>query len=42
VEVVREMVNMIDTMRTFESLQKAMTTSKEADDKVIRQVGSYT
>ncbi|MFP4168561.1 MAG: flagellar basal-body rod protein FlgF [Desulfonatronovibrionaceae bacterium] len=42
VEVVREMVNMIDTMRTFESLQKSMTTSKEADDKVIRQVGSYT
>ena len=42
VEIVREMVNMIDTQRSFEALQKVMTTSKEIDDKVIQKVGTYT
>ncbi|MBT8763783.1 flagellar basal-body rod protein FlgF [Desulfohalobiaceae bacterium Ax17] len=40
VEVVQEMVSMIDTMRTFESLQKVMTSSQEEDQKVIREVGT--
>ncbi|WP_457570518.1 flagellar basal-body rod protein FlgF [Desulfovulcanus sp.] len=40
VEVVQEMVGMIDTLRTFESLQKIMTTTQEEDQKVIREVGT--
>ncbi|HCO11662.1 MAG TPA: flagellar basal-body rod protein FlgF [Desulfonauticus sp.] len=40
VQVVEEMVSMIDTLRTFESLQKAMTISQEEDQKAIRDVGT--
>lgn len=40
VQVVEEMVNMIDTLRTFESLQRAMTSSQEEDQKAIRDVGT--
>ena len=40
VEVVQEMVGMIDTLRTFESLQKIMTSTQEEDQKVIREVGT--
>jgi len=42
VEVVPEMVRMIETLRTFEALQKTMQSSKEQDDQVIRKVGSTT
>lgn len=40
VQVVEEMVNMIETLRAFEAMQKTMQSSKEQDDKVILQVGS--
>ncbi|WP_028575773.1 flagellar hook-basal body protein [Desulfonatronovibrio hydrogenovorans] len=40
VEVVYEMVNMISTMRNFEALQKAMTTTHEKDQQLIRDVGT--
>ncbi len=42
VEVVKQMVNMVDTMRNFESLQRVMKNSREADEKVTRQVGTVT
>jgi flagellar basal-body rod protein FlgG len=36
VEVVEEMVNMIETQRTYEAYQKVMTNSNELDSKAIR------
>lgn len=39
VEVVSEMVNMIDTHRTFEAYQKVMHTTQQANQKVISEVG---
>lgn len=40
VDIVREMTDMIATTRTFESLQKAMTTYDGMNEKLINQVGS--
>ncbi|UIJ39052.1 flagellar basal-body rod protein FlgF [Desulfobaculum bizertense] len=39
VEIVTEMVNMIETQRSFEAYQKTMTTAKETDSKAINSVG---
>ncbi|NJB66986.1 flagellar basal-body rod protein FlgG [Desulfobaculum xiamenense] len=39
VEVVTEMVNMIETQRSFEAYQKAIMTSKETDSKAVNEVG---
>ncbi|WP_428560138.1 MAG: flagellar basal-body rod protein FlgF [Solidesulfovibrio sp. DCME] len=36
VEVVEEMINMIETQRTYEAYQKVMSSSSELDTKVIR------
>ena len=36
VEVVEEMVNMIETQRTFEAYQKVISGSNELDTKAIR------
>lgn len=40
VEVVVEMVNMVETMRAFEAYQKIMTRTAQADEKLIRDVGT--
>jgi flagellar basal-body rod protein FlgG len=40
VETVTEMVNMIETLRTFEAMQKVMSSTQEEDQKVIRDVGT--
>ncbi|MBU2548533.1 MAG: flagellar hook-basal body protein [Proteobacteria bacterium] len=37
--VVEEMVNMIDTIRTFESFQKVILSFEEADQRSINEVG---
>ncbi|NCC24279.1 MAG: flagellar basal-body rod protein FlgF [Deltaproteobacteria bacterium] len=39
VEVVREMVNMIETLRIFEACQKSMQDSLQNDQKVMTEVG---
>ena len=39
VQLVQEMVNMIDTMRSTQSYQKVMTATKKEDSKVINEVG---
>jgi flagellar basal-body rod protein FlgF len=41
VDVVREMVGMIDTMREFESFQKAIQAFDEAADKVNNELGRF-
>lgn len=42
VQLVREMVNMIETMRATESYQKVITSTKREDDKAINEVGRAT
>ncbi|MDQ7031742.1 MAG: flagellar basal-body rod protein FlgF [Desulfonauticus sp.] len=39
VQPVKDMVNMIEILRSFESLQKVMQTSSQEDEKAISQVG---
>jgi flagellar basal-body rod protein FlgF len=40
VEVVEEMIAMIETLRTFESFQKVMSSTQEMDQKLIQEVGT--
>ncbi len=42
VQVVKEMINMIDTLRNFEILQKTMTSTNDEDLKLITKVGNPT
>lgn len=41
VSVIREMTNMVDTMRSYESYIKAMQSMDEATGKVINEVGRF-
>ena len=41
VNVVEEMVNMIETQRSFEAYQKTIQTTQQADKQAISKVGMY-
>lgn len=42
VQVVKEMINMIDTLRIFQALQKCMTSTNNEDINLINKVGNPT
>ena len=40
VNVVEEMVNMIETQRSFEAYQKIIQTTQQTDEQAINKIGS--
>jgi len=42
VQVVKEMVKMIETLRTYEAIQKSMTNTNDEDRNLINKVGNPT